>query len=185
MRRREFVVGLGGAAAAWPLAARAQQPGGVRRVGVLMNTVATDAKFQSYVAVFIQGLRQLGWVEGHNLRVDVRRSLERRANISGTSLPTSPQAPRKPGSAGVDAPLSPNELLQWLRIRLVRRRVPHHLSWNSRCRLAPRRRDLLSGRSAWVVVEASAEGTIEGASAGWMMTVLVEVEPVGRGEIAY
>jgi hypothetical protein len=127
MRRREFVVGLGGAAAAWPLAARAQQPGGVRRVGVLMNTVATDAKFQSYVAVFIQGLRQLGWVEGHNLRVDVRRSLERRANISGTSLPTSPQAPRKPGSAGVDAPLSPNELLQWLRIRLVRRRVPHHL----------------------------------------------------------
>jgi putative tryptophan/tyrosine transport system substrate-binding protein len=71
VRRRDFIAGLG-AAAAWPLAARAQQPGGVRRVGVLMNSVATDTEFQSYVAVFIQGLRQLGWVEGQNLRVDVR-----------------------------------------------------------------------------------------------------------------
>jgi putative tryptophan/tyrosine transport system substrate-binding protein len=66
MRRRDFIAGLG-AAVAWPLAARAQQPGGVRRVGVLMNSVATDTEFQSYVAVFIQGLRQLGWVEGQNL----------------------------------------------------------------------------------------------------------------------
>src|ERR1700730_12248892 len=71
MRRREFIAAIGGAAA-WPLAAGAQQPGGVRRVGVLMNTVATDTEFQSYVAVFIQGLRRLGWVEGQNLRVDVR-----------------------------------------------------------------------------------------------------------------
>jgi putative tryptophan/tyrosine transport system substrate-binding protein len=71
MRRRRFIAGLG-AAAAWPLAARAQLPGGVRRVGVLMNSVATDSEFQSYVAVVIQGLRQLGWVEGENLRVDVR-----------------------------------------------------------------------------------------------------------------
>jgi putative tryptophan/tyrosine transport system substrate-binding protein len=71
MRRRKFIAGLG-AAAAWPLAARAQQLGGVRRVGVLMNSVASDTEFQSYVAVFIQGLRQLGWVEGQNLRVDVR-----------------------------------------------------------------------------------------------------------------
>src|SRR5271156_717480 len=71
MRRREFIAGLGGAVT-WPLAARAQQSGGVRRVGVLMNSVATDTEFQSYVAVFIQGLRQSGWVEGQNLRVDVR-----------------------------------------------------------------------------------------------------------------
>jgi putative tryptophan/tyrosine transport system substrate-binding protein len=71
MRRREFVVGLG-SAAAWPVLARAQQPGVVRRVGVLMNSVATDTEFQSYVAVFIRGLRQLGWVEGQNLRVDIR-----------------------------------------------------------------------------------------------------------------
>jgi putative ABC transport system substrate-binding protein len=70
MRRREFIAGLGGAAL--PLAARAQQPGGVRRVGVLVNSVATDTEFQSYVAVFIRGLRQFGWVEGQNIRVDVR-----------------------------------------------------------------------------------------------------------------
>ena len=71
MRRRRFIAGLG-AVAAWPLAVGAQQPEGVRRVGVLMNTVATDTEFQSYVAVFIRGLRQSGWVEGQNLRVDVR-----------------------------------------------------------------------------------------------------------------
>jgi putative ABC transport system substrate-binding protein len=71
MRRRRFIAGLG-AAAASPLAARAQQLGGMRRVGLLMNGVATDSEFQSYVAVFIQGLRQLGWVEGQNLHVDVR-----------------------------------------------------------------------------------------------------------------
>ena len=71
MRRRRFIAGLG-VAAAWPLAARAQLRGGVRRIGVLMNSVATDTEFQSYVAVFIQGLRQLGWLESQNLRVDVR-----------------------------------------------------------------------------------------------------------------
>src|SRR5580704_5273691 len=71
MRRREFIAGLSGAAV-WPLAARAQQSGGVRRVGVLINSVATDTEFQSYMAVFIRGLRQFGWVEGQNLRVDVR-----------------------------------------------------------------------------------------------------------------
>jgi putative ABC transport system substrate-binding protein len=73
MRRRNFIAGLG-AAAASPLAARAQQLGGVRRVSVLMNSVASDTEFQSYVAVFIQGLRRLGWLEGQNLRVDVRWS---------------------------------------------------------------------------------------------------------------
>jgi putative ABC transport system substrate-binding protein len=71
MRRRRFIAGLG-AAAACPFAARAQQPGGARRVGILMNGIATDTEFQSYVGVFIQGLRQLGWLEGQNLRVDVR-----------------------------------------------------------------------------------------------------------------
>jgi putative ABC transport system substrate-binding protein len=71
-RRREFITLLGGAAAAWPLAARAQQSGPVRRVGVLMNGAATEAAPQSYVAAFLQALQQLGWTEGQNLRVDVR-----------------------------------------------------------------------------------------------------------------
>jgi putative ABC transport system substrate-binding protein len=72
MKRREFISLLGGATAAWPLAARAQQPGGIRRIGVLMNASATDAGPQSRVAAFVQGLGQLGWIEGQNLRIDIR-----------------------------------------------------------------------------------------------------------------
>jgi putative tryptophan/tyrosine transport system substrate-binding protein len=71
--RREFITFLGGAAA-WPLAARAQQPGGARRIGLLMNGPATDAARQSYLAAFVQQLRQLGWTDGQNLRIDVRWS---------------------------------------------------------------------------------------------------------------
>jgi putative tryptophan/tyrosine transport system substrate-binding protein len=58
--------------AAWPLLAGAQQPDRVRRVGVLMNAEATETEIQSYLAAFTQGLRQLGWAEGQNLRIDVR-----------------------------------------------------------------------------------------------------------------
>ena len=74
MKRREFITLLGGAAAAWPLAARAQQTERAKRVGVLMNSTATDAMWQSYFAAFVQGLRQLGWIEGQNLRIDTRWS---------------------------------------------------------------------------------------------------------------
>jgi len=72
--RRELLVALGGAVAAWPLAARAQHGERVRRIGVLMNNTATDATWQSYFAAFVQGLRQLGWIEGQNLRTDTRWS---------------------------------------------------------------------------------------------------------------
>jgi putative ABC transport system substrate-binding protein len=72
IRRREFITLLGGAVLARPLAARAQQNGGVRRIGVLVNSAATDTEYQSYLAAFVQGLRQLGWIEGQNLRIDVR-----------------------------------------------------------------------------------------------------------------
>src|SRR5215831_1108821 len=71
MRRREFTALLGGAAAAWPLAARAQREP-MRRIGVLMNGAATETIPRSYVATFVQGLGQLGWREGQNLRIDVR-----------------------------------------------------------------------------------------------------------------
>ena len=71
MRRREFIAGLGGAAA-WPLAARAQQGDRIRRIGVLMHAAATEAEYQSFLTAFVQGLRQLGWIEGQNLRVEVR-----------------------------------------------------------------------------------------------------------------
>jgi hypothetical protein len=74
-RRREVITLLGGAAVApsalWPLPARAQS-GKVARVGVLMNGAATEPLPQSFVAAFVQGMRQRGWVEGRNLRVDIR-----------------------------------------------------------------------------------------------------------------
>src|SRR6516162_10646430 len=72
LRRREFITLFGSTAAAWPLAARAQQSDRARRIGVLMNGVATDTELQSHVAAFLRELRQLGWVEGQNLRVDIR-----------------------------------------------------------------------------------------------------------------
>jgi putative tryptophan/tyrosine transport system substrate-binding protein len=71
MRRREFITLLG-SAAAWPLAARAQQPERVRRVGVLMYLAADDAEGQARLAAFAQALKQLGWSDGRNLRIDTR-----------------------------------------------------------------------------------------------------------------
>ena len=70
MKRREFISLLGGAAA-WPLAAYAQQSERVRRVGVLTG-LADDADTQAHMEAFLQGLAQLGWTEGRNLRMDVR-----------------------------------------------------------------------------------------------------------------
>jgi putative ABC transport system substrate-binding protein len=74
VRRRDFILLLAGAgAAAWPRAARAQSSS-LPRIGVLMNGTATDTVLQSYVAAFQQGLRELGRIEGRNVRVDIRWS---------------------------------------------------------------------------------------------------------------
>jgi putative ABC transport system substrate-binding protein len=72
MRRREFITLLGGAAAAWPLAARAQQGERMRRIGVLMNLAADDPESSTRVAAFAQGLGELGWNVGRNVRIDYR-----------------------------------------------------------------------------------------------------------------
>ena len=72
MKRREFITLLGGAAAAWPLAARAQQAERMRRIGVLMTAAADDPEVQARVAAFLQGLAQLGWTVGRNVRIDIR-----------------------------------------------------------------------------------------------------------------
>ncbi len=69
--RREFISLLGGAAA-WPLAARAQQPERMRRIGVLMSVAADDPEGQARVAAFLRGLQQLGWTDGRNVRIDYR-----------------------------------------------------------------------------------------------------------------
>jgi putative ABC transport system substrate-binding protein len=72
MRRREFITLLGGAATAWPLIARAQQPERMRRIGVLMGPAADDPDGQARIAALLQGLQQLGWAVGRNVRVDIR-----------------------------------------------------------------------------------------------------------------
>jgi putative ABC transport system substrate-binding protein len=72
MRRREFITLVGGAAATWPLAARAQQPARVRRIGMLMAHAESDPEFQAYMAAFREGLRKLGWTEDRNIQIDSR-----------------------------------------------------------------------------------------------------------------
>ena len=72
MRRRDLITLVGSSAVAWPLAARAQQDGRVRRVGVLMTTATDDPEGQARLAAFLQGLQQLGWIDGRNARIDTR-----------------------------------------------------------------------------------------------------------------
>jgi putative tryptophan/tyrosine transport system substrate-binding protein len=72
MRRREFITLLGGAAVAWPVAARAQQSERVRHISLLLGIAENDPEARSRVKAFQQGLRDLGWVEGRNIRIDYR-----------------------------------------------------------------------------------------------------------------
>src|SRR5437868_2318204 len=75
MRRREFITLLGGAAASsvsWPLVARAQQPERMPRIGVLSNLSQDDPEAPARDAAFVQGLQQLGWIDGRNVRIDYR-----------------------------------------------------------------------------------------------------------------
>jgi putative ABC transport system substrate-binding protein len=72
MKRREFLGVLGGAAAAWPRAARAQQSDRMRTIGILVASTADEPEHQVRVAAVLQGLEQLGWAEGRNVRIDIR-----------------------------------------------------------------------------------------------------------------
>jgi putative ABC transport system substrate-binding protein len=72
MRRREFITLLGGAAATWPLAARAQQPERMRRIGVLIPGARDDRIFQARLAAFLRELQELGWAAGRNIRIDTQ-----------------------------------------------------------------------------------------------------------------
>jgi putative ABC transport system substrate-binding protein len=75
MRRREFIKLLGGTAAIWPLAARAQQSDQIRRIGVLMHSPSNEPEAQARVAAFLQGLQDAGWEVGRNLRIEYRWSV--------------------------------------------------------------------------------------------------------------
>src|ERR1019366_8217368 len=81
MRRREFITLLGGAAVAWPLIARAQQPERMRRIGVLQPATADDAVFQARIGAFLQELALLGWSIGRNVRIDIRWATTNAAEI--------------------------------------------------------------------------------------------------------
>ncbi len=72
MRRREFIKVMAGSAAAWPLAARAQPTGQMRKIGVLMSLAENNPEGQARIALFRQTLQQLGWTEGRNVRIEVR-----------------------------------------------------------------------------------------------------------------
>jgi putative ABC transport system substrate-binding protein len=80
IRRREFITLLGGAAA-WPLAARAQQAERMRRIGLLQTLAADDSEAQARNAAFVQGLQQLGWTDGRNVRIDIRFAAGNADNI--------------------------------------------------------------------------------------------------------
>jgi putative tryptophan/tyrosine transport system substrate-binding protein len=81
LRRREFITLLGGATAAWPLVARAQQGGRMRRVGVLLPSASEDAEFQARLGALLEGLQQSGWSIGRNVRIDIRWATANAAEI--------------------------------------------------------------------------------------------------------
>src|SRR6516162_10293919 len=72
LKRRELMILLGGAAVAWPLGSRAQQPARMRQIGVLMGWPESDPEAQSERRAFVQELQKLGWLDGRNLRIDTR-----------------------------------------------------------------------------------------------------------------
>ena len=72
IRRREFIIALGAAAAAWPLVVRAQQPERIRRVALFPLGAERDAEAQAYVRALRQSLEKLGWIDGQNIRIDIR-----------------------------------------------------------------------------------------------------------------
>ena len=106
MRRREFILLVGGAAATWPLAARAQEPSGVRRIGVLMN-ISDDPEGKARLAAFRQSLEQLGWIDGRNVRIDTKWAdgdVERIRRLATEMVSQSPDVILATGSAAA-APL--------------------------------------------------------------------------------
>src|SRR5262245_29896336 len=104
--RRELLAALGGAAAAWPLAARAQQGEQVRRIGVLMNVAADDPEAPARVGAFSQGLAELGWTIGRNVRIDYRwyaGSADAARKYAAELLALAPDVMLASGTLGVTA----------------------------------------------------------------------------------
>jgi putative ABC transport system substrate-binding protein len=106
VRRRNFIKGIVGLAVASPLAARAQQPDQIRRIGVLMNVAAADPEGQAQAAAFLQALQQLGWSEGRKVRIDTRwgeNDVERDRGYATELLAFAPDVILASGTLGVAA----------------------------------------------------------------------------------
>ena len=93
MRRREFITLLGGAAAAWPLAARAQQAERMRHIGVLLPATADNWQYQAWVGAFLQELALLGWTIARNVRIDIRWATANVAEIRRHAMELAALAP--------------------------------------------------------------------------------------------
>jgi putative ABC transport system substrate-binding protein len=90
MRRRDFIKIIAGSAAAWPLAARAQQAEQVRRIGVLMHSPSNEPEAQARMAAFLQGMQDTGWEVGRNLRIEYRWSVGDTARLFRDARESSP-----------------------------------------------------------------------------------------------
>jgi putative ABC transport system substrate-binding protein len=104
MKRRDFIAGLGGVAAWWSSAARAQQRERLRRIGVILPANANDAEFQAWVGAFLQGLQQAGWSLGRNVRIETRWATSNAAEIrkhAGELAALAPEAIMAHGAATV------------------------------------------------------------------------------------
>src|SRR5215470_10624644 len=90
MRRREFITLLGGATVTWPLAARAQQPDRMRRIGVLMGFPESDSQAQSFIAAFRDRLQKLGWCgsKGNYCKIKCNEKCQQRNSSKRSHLPT-------------------------------------------------------------------------------------------------
>jgi putative ABC transport system substrate-binding protein len=84
MKRREFIAMLGGAAAAWPVAARGQQPGKLAKIGYLGSSTALAQS--QWTAAFVQRLRELGWIEGRNVTIEYSDLARSQRSLSGSRL---------------------------------------------------------------------------------------------------
>ena len=106
MRRREFITLLGGAAAAWPFVARAQQDERARQIGVLMGSEPTDPQMQARIGAMSHELRRLGWIEGQNLKLEVAWDgghLERATNNAKAFVDSSVDVIVANGTLGIEA----------------------------------------------------------------------------------
>src|SRR4051794_19589041 len=101
MQRREFMALLGGVAAAWPLAARAQQADRGRRIGVLMNLNPGDPESKARIKAFLEGLQERGWIEGRNVRIDYRWAATNLSKHAADLLALAPDAVLANGNPGL------------------------------------------------------------------------------------